>query len=512
VDDETLFDFYDQRVGAECTSARHFDTWWKQARADAPDLLSFERSMLVNENAAAVTEEQYPNVWRQGKLRFKLTYQFEPGATPSAAGDADGVTAHIPLAVLNQVEPEGFDWQIPGLREELVTELIRSLPKPIRRSFVPAPNYAKALLEKVPAREGSLLDGLEREMRRMGARDLDRSDWDLDRLPEHLTMTFRIVDERGRKIAEGKDLLALKEKLKPKLRETISSAADDIERKGLKTWDFGPVAHVFEQHQRGVAMKAYPALVDEGQSVALKLLDTPEEQADAMRRGVARLLLLNIPSPVKPMLAALDNKQKLALGTNPYGPVPLLFEDCVACAADYLMNENGGPVWDEAGFATLREKVRAELAETAETALTIVADTLIAAHELDRRLKGSVSLALLPSLTDVRTQLAELLPKGFISTTGYEQLRHLPRYLRAIAYRLDKMNDDPYRDQANLAKVQQLQREYEDALARVPRGRRPGAELHQARWLIEEFRVSLFAQQIGTATTVSEKRIRKLLG
>ena len=510
VDDETLFDFYDQRVGADCVSAKHFDTWWKQASAEAPDLLSFERSMLVNENAAAVTEEQYPNVWRQGKLRFKLTYQFEPGA------DADGVTAHIPLAVLNQVEPEGFDWQIPGLREELVTELIRSLPKPIRRSFVPAPNYAKALLEKLPphgfdGRSGELLDGLEREMRRMGARDLDRSDWDLDRLPEHLTMTFRILDEHGRKIAEGKDLAALKEKLKPKLRESLSSAADDIERTGLRSWDFGPVAQVYEQHQRGVAMKAYPTLVDEGQSVALKLLDTPEEQADAMRLGVRRLLLLNIPSPVKAMLAALDNRQKLALGTNPYGPVPLLFEDCVACAADYLMDQAGGPVWDEAGFAALREKVRADLAETAENALIIVADTLAAAHELDRRLKGTVSMALLPSLTDVKTQLAQLLPKGFIAVTGYEQLRHLPRYLRAISYRLDKMNDDPYRDQANLAKVAQLQREYEDALGRVPRGRRPGAELRQARWLIEEFRVSVFAQQIGTATPVSEKRIRKLL-
>jgi ATP-dependent helicase HrpA len=506
VDDETLFDFYDQRVGAEVTSARHFDTWWKQARQDAPDLLSFEREMLVNENAAAVTEEQYPNLWRQGKLRFKLTYQFEPGA------DADGVTVHIPLAVLNQVEPEGFDWQIPGLREELVTELIRSLPKPIRRSFVPAPNYAKALLEKLPPREGSLLDGLEREMRRMGARDLDRSDWDLERLPEHLTMTFRILDEHGRKIAEGKDLAALKEKLRPKLRESLSSAADDIERTGLKTWDFGPVQAVFEQHQRGVAMKAYPTLVDEGQSVALKLLDTPQEQADAMRLGVRRLLLLNIPSPTRGMLAALDNKQKLALGTNPYGPVPLLFEDCVACAADCLMDRNGGPVWDEAGFAALREKVREDLAETAENALVIVADTLAAAHELDRRLKGTVSLALLPSLTDVKTQLANLLPKGFISATGYEQLRQLPRYLRAISYRLDKMKDDPYRDQSNLAKVAQLEREYEDALSRVPRGRRPSEELRQARWLIEEFRVSLFAQQIGTATTVSEKRIRKLLG
>jgi len=511
VDDETLFDFYDQRVGADCTSARHFDTWWKKARQETPDLLSFERSMLVNENAAAVTEEQYPNVWRQGKLRFKLTYQFEPGA------DADGVTVHIPLAVLNQVEPDGFDWQIPGLREELVTELIRSLPKPIRRSFVPAPNYAKALLGKLPAHgvdghSGSLLDGLEREMRRMGARDLDRGDWDLDRLAEHLTMTFRIVDERNRKIAEGKDLLTLKEKLKPKLRESLSNAADDIEKTGLKTWDFGAVARTYEQHRRGVAMKAYPALVDEGQSVALRLLDTPEEQADAMRLGVRRLLLLNIPSPNKAMLAALDNKQKLALGTNPYGPVPLLFEDCVACAADYLMEQNGGPTWDEAGFAALRDKVRADLAELAENTLITVADTLAAAHELDRRLKGKASLALLPSLTDVKTQLAQLLPKGFISATGYEQLRHLPRYLRAIGYRLDKMNDDPYRDQTNLAKVQQLQREYEDALSRVPRGRRPGADLRQARWLIEEFRVSLFAQQIGTATTVSEKRIRKLLG
>jgi ATP-dependent helicase HrpA len=324
-------------------------------------------------------------------------------------------------------------------------------------------------------------------------------------------MTFRILDDRGRKLAEGKDLGALKERLKPKLREELSSAADDLERTGLRAWEFGEVPRVYEQHQRGVALKAYPALVDEGQTVGLKLLDTPREQAEAMRLGVRRLLLLTIPSPAKVMLASLDNKQKLALGTNPYGPVPLLFEDCVACAADYLMDQAGGPVWDEAGFAALREKVRADLAETACNALGIVADTLAAAHELERRLKGTVTLGLLPSLTDVRTQLGRLLPKGFISATGCEQLRQLPRYLRAIAYRLDKMADDPYRDQANMAKVGQLEREYEDALARVPKGREPDAQLRQARWLIEEYRVSLFAQQIGTATTVSEKRIRKLL-
>jgi ATP-dependent helicase HrpA len=505
VHDDVLFAFYDRRVGKEVVSARHFDTWWKKARAEQPDLLSFDRSMLVNENAGAVLEEDYPDTWRQGRLRFKLTYQFEPGA------DADGVTVHIPLAVLNQVEPVGFDWQIPGLREELVTELIRSLPKPIRRSFVPAPNYAKALLDRLPAREGSLLDGLEREMRRMGAPGLERSDWDLTRVPDHLKMTFRVVDERGRKVDEGKDLEELKLKLKVQVRESLSAAADDLERTGLRTWDFGPLAHTFEQRRRGVAMKAYPALTDEGGSVGIKLMDTEEEQTESMRLGTRRLLMLTIPSPNRSMLAALDNREKLALGTNPYGPVPKLFEDCVACAADYLMDRYGGPVWDADGFARLRDQVRADLAETAETVVKQAAAILGAAHELDRRMRGTVSPSLLASLTDARRQLAGLVRPGFIADTGYEQLAHLPRYLRALGYRLDKMADDPYRDQANMARIQLLEQEYEAALARVPRGRRPGPDLRQARWMLEELRVSLFAQQMGTAYPISEKRVRKAL-
>ncbi|MBS2965135.1 ATP-dependent RNA helicase HrpA [Actinocrinis puniceicyclus] len=506
VHDDIIFAFYDQRVGKDVVSAAHFDQWWKQARREQPQLLDFDREMLVNRNAGAVLEEHYPDVWRQGKLRFELTYQFEPGA------DADGVTVHVPLAVLNQVEPDGFDWQIPGLREELVTELIRSLPKPIRRSFVPAPNYAKALLDRLPAREGPLLDGLEREMRRMGAAALDRSDWDLDRVPEHLKMTFRVVDERGRKLAEDKDLESLKLRLKAKVRESISAAADDVERTGLRTWEFGTLARVFEQRRRGVAMKAYPALVDEGGSVGVKLLDTVEEQEEAMRLGTRRLLLLNVVSPTRSMLAVLDNREKLALGTNPYGPVPKLFEDCVACAADYLIERHGGPAWDKDAFTRLRDKVREELAECAETVVKLAAAILAPAHELDRRLRGPASLSLLPSLNDARAQLASLVRPGFISQTGYEQLAQLPRYLRALGYRLDKMTDDPYRDQANLTKVQQLEAEYAAALQRVPRGRGPDQQLRQARWMLEELRVSLFAQQMRTAYPVSEKRIRKALG
>ncbi|WP_349262260.1 ATP-dependent RNA helicase HrpA [Actinocrinis sp.] len=506
VHDDAIFAFYDQRVGKDVVSAAHFDRWWKETRRESPQLLDFDRAMLVNERAGAVLEDDYPDLWRQGRLRFKLTYQFEPGA------DADGVTVHVPLAVLNQVEPVGFDWQIPGLREELVTELIRSLPKPIRRSFVPAPNYAKALLDRLPTREGALLDGLEREMRRMGAPGLEREDWDLEKVPEHLKMTFRVVNERGGKIAEDKDLEALKLRLKAQVRESISAAADDLERTGLKGWEFGTIARTFEQHRLGVAMKAYPALVDEGVSVGIRLLDTEEEQAESTRLGTRRLLMLTVPSPTRSMLAALDNREKLALGTNPYGPVPKLFENCVACATDYLIDRHGGVVWDAEGFARLRDEVREELAETAETVVKLAAAVLAAAHELDRRLRGTVSLSLLPSFNDARAQLAGLVRPGFIAETGYEQLAHVPRYLRALSYRLDKMVDEPYRDQANLAKIQQLEGEYEAAVARVPRGHRPGAELLRARWMLEELRVSLFAQQIGTAYPVSEKRVRKALG
>jgi ATP-dependent helicase HrpA len=505
VTEDTIFAFYDQRVGKEVVSAAHFDSWWKQTQRERPELLDFDRAMLINENADAVLEEDYPDHWRQGRLRFKLTYQFEPGT------DADGVTVHVPLAVLNQVEPAGFDWQIPGLREELVTELIRSLPKPIRRSFVPAPNYAKTLLDRLPPKEGALLDALEREMRRMGAPGLDREDWDLERVPDHLKMTFRVVDEHARKIAEDKDVEALKLRLKAKVRESISAAADDVERVGLRTWDFGPLARTFERHRRGVAMRAYPALVDEGQSVAVKLLDTVEEQQESMRSGTRRLLMLTVPSPTRAMLGALDNREKLALGTNPYGAVPLLFEDCVACAVDHLVDRYGGPVWDGDAFAALRDKVRADLAETAQNAVKLSAGILGAAHELDRRLKGTVSLALLPSLADARDQLAALIKPGFIAETGYEQLAHLPRYLRAVGYRLDKMGEDPQRDRANLTRIQQLGLEYETALRRVPSGHRPRPELRQARWMLEEFRVSVFAQQLGTAYPVSEKRVRKAL-
>ncbi|RDG35037.1 ATP-dependent RNA helicase HrpA, partial [Streptomyces corynorhini] len=267
VDDETLFDFYDQRVPADVVSGAHFDAWWKARRRDEPELLDFERSMLINEKAGSVTKDDYPDSWRQGALKFRVTYQFEPGT------DADGVTVHVPLQVLNQVTAEGFDWQIPGLREQVVVELIRSLPKPVRRHYVPAPNYAAAFLDRAVPLQEPLPVTLARELQRMVGVPVAADDFDLSRIPDHLKITFRIVDERRRKVAEDKDLEALRLQLRPKARKALSQAAaataersggEAIERTGLTDWTIGQLVRVFETRRAGQPVKAYPALVDQG--------------------------------------------------------------------------------------------------------------------------------------------------------------------------------------------------------------------------------------------------------
>ncbi|MYU47422.1 ATP-dependent RNA helicase HrpA, partial [Streptomyces sp. SID7803] len=334
VDDETLFDFYDQRIPPEhIVSGAHFDSWWKHKRRDEPDALDFERSMLINEKAGgAVTKDDYPDSWRQGgKLKFRVTYQFEPGA------DADGgVTVHIPLQVLNQVTSEGFDWQIPGLREEVVTELIRSLPKPIRRHYVPAPNYADKFLDRAVPLQEPLPATLARELQRMVGVPVTADDFDLGRVPDHLKITFRIVDERRRRVAEDKDLEALKLQLRPKARQALSKAAaatagprgESIERSGLKDWTIGTLNKVFETRRAGQPVKAYPALVDQGETVAVRLFDTEAEQQQAMWRGTRKLILLNIPvNPAKFASDKLTNQQKLALSRNPHGSIQALFDD-----------------------------------------------------------------------------------------------------------------------------------------------------------------------------------------
>ncbi|SNS68262.1 ATP-dependent helicase HrpA [Actinomadura mexicana] len=505
VDDETLFDFYDARIPEDVVSGRHFDSWWKNARRADPDLLGFEKSMLINESAGGVSESDYPDVWQQGALRLRLTYQFEPGT------DADGVTLHIPVQVLNQVRPAGFDWQVPGLRTELVTELIRSLPKQLRVNFVPAPDYARKILDRVAPRTEPLLDALERELTAMTSVPVAREVWDPSRLPAHLRITFRVVDAAGRALGEGTDLDELKRRLAGKVRGTLSKAASTIERSGLTAWTIGELPRTYERNQAGYDVKAYPALTDEGGTVAVRMYETEAEQRRAMWLGTRRLILLNAPSPVKLIQGRLTNQGKLALSHNPHGSVAALFDDCVTAAADRLIAEAGGPAWDEDGYGSLYDRVRADLYDATAQIVGLVERILAEAHEIDRRLRGTASLTLVPALTDVRGHLGTLVRPGFVTATGWARLPDLPRYLRALQVRLDKLPENPGRDRMLAHQVEVLTQEYDQTLRRLHPARREEEPARQIRWMLEELRVSLFAQQLGTRYPVSDKRIRKAM-
>lgn len=514
VDDETLFDFYDGRVPADVVSGAHFDSWWKRKRVEEPELLDFERSMLINEAAGAVTKDDYPDSWRQGRLKFRVTYQFEPGA------DADGVTVHVPLQVLNQITSEGFDWQIPGLREQVVVELIRSLPKLIRRHYVPAPNYAGKFLERAVPLQEALPVTLARELQRMVGVPVTAEDFDPGRVPDHLKITFRIVDERRRKIAEDKDLEALRIALKPKARKAISQAAaavagptgESVERSGLTDWTIGTLSRTFETRRAGQPVKAYPALVDQGATAAVRLYDTEAEQQQAMWRGTRRLILLNIPvNPAKFASDTLTNKQKLALSRNPHGSIQALFEDCATAAADRLIAEHGGPAWDEESYRKLYEKVRADLVDVTVRTIGQVEQILAAWQACERRLKTTNSLVLINNVQDVKNQLAELVPAGFVTRTGLRRLPDLMRYLVAADRRLQQMPTNVQRDTTRMEKVHEMRDEYAWLLEQLPRGRPVPQQVLDIRWMIEELRVSYFAHALGTAQPVSDKRIVKAI-
>jgi ATP-dependent helicase HrpA len=505
VSDDALFDFYDGRIGDEVVSARHFDTWWKRVRREQPDLLSFSRELLLGGAGESITEDDFPDVWPGDELQLPLTYEFEPNSP------TDGVTVHIPLILLNQVSPEPFEWQVPGLREQLVAALIRSLPKAIRRSFVPAPTYAHAFLERAKPYDGSLLDALQRELQAMGGPTITRDDWAVEKVPAYLRMNFQVIDDKGAVVARGKDLGLLQRELKGRLRTELAGEAGSIERTGLRSWTIDSLPRTFELRRDGHVVRAYPGLVDEGDSVAVQLFDTEAERDAAMRVGIRRLILLNSPAPLKWVAGQLSNATKLVLNRNPYGSVTALLEDCVAAAVDKLIDDAGGPVWDLASFARLLDQVRPALADTTLDIVRRVEAVLSTAQRIETQLQTTRSVALVTSLADLRSQLGGLVYPGFVSEIGSRRLPEVHRYLRAVERRLEKLPHSPTADQQRMAVVHAVQAEYDAALRSLPSDQPIPADLAEIRWMIEELRVSLFAQTLKTAYPVSEKRIRRAL-
>jgi ATP-dependent helicase HrpA len=500
VEDEVLIDFYDKRIGREVTSARSFDAWWKKERLQSPGLLRFTRELLINPSSGALDVDAYPDVWRYRNLDLPLSYVFNPGA------DSDGVTVHIPLPVLDQLDPEPFHWQVPGLRHDTVAALIRSLPKEVRRSFVPVPDYARDALRRITPGGGELLETLARELGRLTGDPVPPGSWDWERVPLHLRMRFLVEDEAGRALAAGRDLPALQEQLAERAEAGLAVAASTFERDGLRSWSgIGTLPREVDVTWAGFRRRAYPALVDQGDSVAVRVFPTPEEQGREMWAGTRRLLLLSLPNPTRAAERRLSNDTQLALARSPYPRVADLFDDCVLCAVDQLLGDLGGPVWSEAAFTALRTGVSHALTESVVYVVTVVAGILAIANGIDLRLSKLRAPSLAPSITDIERQLARLVGPGFVAAAGVRRLPDLMRYLEGIELRLDKLPTGADRDFDNLRRVQRLERRYGELLGAL--GPNADEDAQAIGWMIEELRISYFAQGLGTSQPVSEKRI-----
>ncbi|WP_338892696.1 ATP-dependent RNA helicase HrpA [Rhodococcus sovatensis] len=504
VDDDALFDFYDARIGAEAVSARHFDTWWKKTRRTKPDLLDFTAATVVNPDAASVLGGDYPDAWRQGDIQFPLAYQFEPGAA------ADGVTARIPIALLAQVQPVGFDWLVPGMRSELVSTLIKLLPKAQRRNVVPAPDFAAAALAAMTPRSEPVTTALARELSRLGSCRIDPSDFDLDGLPAHLKMTFVAVDTDGQILGSAKDLVELRKALAPRVTREVASAVGGAERAPALAWtssSLGTLDETVTKSVGGQTVTGYPALVKENGGIAVRVLSTPASQRAAMRDGTRALLLQSAPRGTKALIAGIPTRERLALGQNPYGSLDDLLEDCRASAADESMDAHGGPVRSPEKFAALSRAVNAEITDRTSRILALVRPILVEALGLRAILDTTQGDA----ADDVREQLAGLVFDGFVFEFGSAHLAEIPRYLNAASVRLNALPSSAGRDDAGMDVLDRVYEAYDRLLKSLPESRLHTKPVLDIFWMIEELRVGLFAQSIRTAYPVSEKRVLKAI-
>lgn len=508
VDENTLYDFYDQRVPSSVVSTRDFDAWWKSVRGEQPELLNFSAAMLLTDNAQ-VDAADYPDLWEEGDLRLRLTYQFEPGSA------ADGVTVHVPLPVFNRFTGRGLDWQVPGLRLQLITALLKSLPKPIRRHLVPVPDTAAALLARLNAEAYAepVLEVLTRELRLSPGITVPRDAWNPSSIADHLRVTYLIEGEQGEVLARGKDLEAIRRRLATEVERRVSEAASSIERNGLHDWSFGSLPATFEETRDGHAIRGFPALVEDptGRSVAIRVLASLAEQQRAMWLGTRRLLSLTLPSPLKSVVSRLDVQTKLALAHNPHGSVPALLDDCVSAVLDELMRKHDGPVWDEDAFRDLQRKVRPELPDRVYDVVVLTARILTTSRELQEQLAALPEATLGPSISDVRHQLADLIYAGFVTATGVDRLADLQRYLTAARHRVTVLPTRRLRDQQLSAEVAAALAAFDQLLAQLPPSRHQDLEVLDIRWMIEELRVSLFAQHVRTAYPISGARISRTI-
>jgi len=500
VERQAIFDFYDQRVPEDVTTGPEFNRWWKEERRTNGTLLDLLLDDLLADDAhAAVDPLAFPEVWHEGTLELPVSYEFDP------TSDADGATITIDAGIVGRLDPATFDWNVPGFRDDLVDALIRSLPKQLRKLFVPVPETVALISDRVTPDHGPVLESVRRELNRLITEPLPVDAFDLDALPKHLRPSFRIVGTDGRELATGKDLRALAKQVHAESTAIAASVDIGVDQRGLRSWTFGDLPGAVEQVVSGRVVTAYPALADDGDSVSIVACTSAEEQAATMWAGTRRLVRLAMPAPARQVDSLLPHHVKSAMAQSTVQPKVDWYNDIIGCALDHLIAAAGGPVWTEAAFDPLVGAVREGFHDSL-VAVVDAATTLIALHSTIRRtLDQLVSAPVAPAVADVREQLDRLVYEGFLTGVGFTKLDDVERYLRAIERRLATLPANPTRDAELMARCRTLEAEYENLTETVS----SSADLEALAWTLEEFRVSSFAQQLRTPTPVSEKRIRK---
>jgi ATP-dependent helicase HrpA len=508
VDEEILYDFYDKIIPDNIYSGPTFEKWRKRYEVAKPKDLMLTRDYLMQRDDSHVQGEQYPDHITVADMQLPLSYHFEPNS------ENDGVTVRVPAAALNQLFAQSFDYLVPGMLEEKVIEFIKSLPKQTRKQFVPAPEYAKACLESLQADSGvPIVEAITESLRRMTGHRIDPQVLENHEFSDHMKMRFEVVDEAEKVIKSGRDLDQLKStvsyKASTNFNKVKTQSSQSIERTDIQEWDFEPLPETVIVETSGMKIKAWPALVDQGNSVAIKLFDSPKKAQQ--QSGLLRLVLMQFQAEQKTMPKQIPETHKLCLYYNSTGKCDELKASIVKNVfrltfidGDLQENKHGGGL-DKEKFQAHIENKKSEIPNTLKELSSQLLTVLSLTHDINKQLKGNIDFSLLETLNDVKDQMASLVYVGFLDDLSLDELRQYPRYLKGVHKRLDRLAGDANKDRTLRLQVQSLWDDYKAFLKKQG----DSVELREFRWMLEEFRVSLFAQDLGTAYPVSQKRLEK---
>ncbi|WP_078455479.1 ATP-dependent RNA helicase HrpA [Solemya velum gill symbiont] len=509
-DEELLFRFYDERIPAGIYSKPDFERWSRNLKGGQGKLL-FLSEEDVRPSDALVSKEQFPDSMNINGMQLPLSYRFQPGATD------DGVTLTVPQDVLGQVTQAQLEWLVPGLLEERITMMIRGLPKAIRKHFVPVPDFARHCVNELPHAQGSLKLAVARLLGKHAGIHISDTDWQEEKLPEHLQMKIRVVDSDGKKLAHGIDLAAMKRKYarsgQGNQQTSLADASHEIEN--IKRWEFGDIRQRIKLKRGGIELTAFSALIDCNESVSLKLLESEAIAAAVHRRGLRRLAMLTLPEQTRYLKKAFPGLDKMRLqyakAICPDGVQQgqsELLDELIAVTIDQVFLHEG-LIWKQADFEQAIEQNRSRLAEAANRISALVAEILETYREIRTRLSSLSALNLLSSVNDMQQQLDSLVYRGFIEQTDWQHLQAYPRYLKALLLRLEKLGHAAARDQQQMRVMSNLQQEWQQRYQQMHKDHLQDERIEEIRWMLEELRISLFAQEVKTAYPISIKRIEK---